>query len=75
MLDTTGLKIKIGKNKDGNPINLVAGQELYIHVDKAREGDNILISTTYKQLCSTGNVGYTMQQELESMNLIEGEQD
>jgi pyruvate kinase len=25
MLDTTGLEIKIGKNKDGNPINLVAG--------------------------------------------------
>jgi pyruvate kinase len=48
MLDTTGVEIKIGKNKDGKPINLVGGQELYIHVDKAREGDNTLISTTYK---------------------------
>lgn len=60
MLDTTGVEIKIGKNKDGKPINLVGGQELYIHVDKAREGDNTLISTTYKQLCSTVNVGYTI---------------
>lgn len=60
MLDTTGVEIKIGKNKDGKPINLVAGQELYIHVDKAREGDTTLISTTYKQLCSTVNVGYTI---------------
>ena len=58
MLDTTGIEIKIGKNKEGKPIHLVAGQELYIHIDKAREGDNTLISTTYKNLCSTVHVGY-----------------
>jgi pyruvate kinase len=51
MLDTIGIEIKIGKNKEGKPINLVKGQELLIHIDKAREGDNTLISTTYKNLC------------------------
>ena len=51
MLDTIGIEIKIGKNKEGKPINLAKGQELLIHIDKAREGDNTLISTTYKNLC------------------------
>lgn len=60
MLDTIGVEIKIGKNKEGKPIQLVKGQELLIHIDKAREGDNTLISTTYKNLCSTVHVGYTI---------------
>lgn len=60
MLDTIGVEIKIGKNKEGKPIHLVEGQELLIHIDKAREGDNNLISTTYKNLCSTVHVGYTI---------------
>ncbi len=60
MLDTTGVEIKIGKNKEAKPIKLVAGQELLIHIDKAREGDNTLISTTYKNLCSSVHVGYTI---------------
>jgi pyruvate kinase len=60
MLDTLGVEIRMGKCKDGKPIKLVAGQNLYIHIDKARDGDNTLISTTYKQLTETVNVGYTI---------------
>lgn len=58
MLDTTGVEIKIGKNKENKPIELKAEQTLLIHVDKAREGNEELISTTYKHLCSTVKVGY-----------------
>ena len=58
MLDTIGVEIKSGKNKESKPIKLVANQELYINVDKAREGDNTLISTSYKNLCSSVHVGY-----------------
>lgn len=50
----------MGKCKDGKPIKLTAGQNLYIHIDKARDGDNTLISTTYKQLTETVNIGYTI---------------
>jgi pyruvate kinase len=60
MLDTTGVDIKVGKNKESKPIQLVKGQELLIHIDKAREGDNTLVSTTYKNLCTTVHVGYTI---------------
>ena len=60
MLDTLGVEIRMGKVKDGKPIKLVAGQNLFIHIDKARDGDNTLISTTYKQLTETVNIGYTI---------------
>ena len=60
MLDTIGVELKTGKTKEQKPIKLVANQTLYIHTDKAREGDKDLISTTYKNLCSTVHVGYTI---------------
>lgn len=60
MLDTIGVELRTGKNKEGKPIELVKGQELKINIDKAREGDKDLISTTYKNLCTTVHTGYTI---------------
>ena len=50
MLDTKGPEIRTGLLKNHEPINLTAGQELVISTDYSVEGDQSVISCSYKKL-------------------------
>ena len=50
MLDTKGPEIRTGFLKDGNPVKLVAGQEVTVTTDYEMKGDEKTIALSYKSL-------------------------
>eukprot|EP00850_Spirogloea_muscicola_P002669 SM000010S04307 [mRNA] locus=s10:856051:859056:- [translate_table: standard] len=52
LLDTKGPEIRTGMLKDGKPIQLVRNQEITITTDYSIQGDDELISMSYKRLPS-----------------------
>ncbi|GKC82862.1 pyruvate kinase, cytosolic isozyme [Tanacetum coccineum] len=71
MLDTKGPEIRTGFLKDGQPIQLQEGQEITITTDYTIQGDQNMISMSYKNLandlkpnsvilCSDGTISMTV---------------
>ena len=57
MLDTKGPSLLTGSLKEGKPVTLTAGQTYQIVIDPAIEGDATRVSTNYKELCDTVQLG------------------
>ncbi|KAJ4886212.1 Pyruvate kinase family protein [Raphanus sativus] len=71
MLDTKGPEIRTGFLKEGEPVQLIQGQEITISTDYTLEGDSNTISMSYKKLaedlksgkrilCSDGTISMTV---------------
>ncbi|KAI0503891.1 hypothetical protein KFK09_014835 [Dendrobium nobile] len=71
MLDTKGPEIRTGFLKDGKPIKLAKNQEITITTDYSIEGDQTMISMSYKKmvkdvkpgsiiLCSDGEISLNL---------------
>lgn len=71
MLDTKGPEIRTGFLKDGNPIRLTKGKEITITTDYSIQGDENMISMSYRKLaddvkpqsvilCSDGTITLTV---------------
>jgi pyruvate kinase len=56
LLDTKGPEIRTGKLVDGNPIQLVAGQQIIVTTQEIL-GDTTQIAISYKELCEDVVVG------------------
>ncbi|XP_073120377.1 pyruvate kinase, cytosolic isozyme-like [Henckelia pumila] len=81
MLDTKGPEIRTGFLKEGKPIQLKQGQEITISTDYTLEGDENMISMSYKKLavdlkpqslilCSDGTISLTVLECDEELGLV-----
>jgi pyruvate kinase len=57
LLDTKGPEIRTGKLRDGEEIELVAGNTFIFHNDASRLGDDTQVSTTYRALAQSVKPG------------------
>ena len=57
MMDTKGPEIRTCSLKEQKPVELKEGQTFNILIDTAMEGDATRVACTYKELCSTVNIG------------------
>ncbi|KAF7145995.1 hypothetical protein RHSIM_Rhsim04G0086100 [Rhododendron simsii] len=81
MLDTKGPEIRTGFLKDGKPIQLNQGQEITISTDYTIQGDDNMISMSYKKLaedlkpqsvilCSDGTISLTVLECDKELGLV-----
>ena len=66
MMESKGHTITTGNMKESKPADLKAGQELTILTDQGIEGDATKITTSYKDICETVNLGQTIAVSLEN---------
>lgn len=64
-METKGQSITTGVLKEGKALDLKVGQDLLILTDFAMEGDNTKITTSYKELDKTVDIGSTICVSLE----------
>ena len=57
MLDTKGPSMLTGTLKENKPVELTKGQRFQIVIDSAMEGDNTRVSTSYRELTETVQIG------------------
>lgn len=57
MLDTKGPSMLTGTLKENKPVELTKGQRYQIVIDSAMEGDNTRVSTNYRELTETVQIG------------------